>query len=295
MTLGNDEARSWGASVAAHALLLIIALFIYWDSKVPSPPEIEILLIEAARDAETPPEIRPAERVVKPVPPQPRLERSAQRSGTRRAAARRNNSAPASSATGARRSTSPARTNASGDRRAAMGPTGSAALPDRPRSSDPIELPGHEAAKAGLSNSDLPSATPSTSVSRESTVPGAGDRRERSATESAPSSSVPNSGELSSTPGASVKISWSGGAGRARITGRLPSYPQSEQREATVTARFTVSPEGTVSNILIVRKATPGFEQAVLSALRTWKFNPLRDAGAAAEQTATAVFSFKLR
>ncbi len=55
----------------------------------------------------------------------------------------------------------------------------------------------------------------------------------------------------------------------------LPKYPQGLRRNAKVKLRFTLSPQGVVSNIVIVKRADPLLEKASKQSLLKWKFNPV--------------------
>jgi len=55
----------------------------------------------------------------------------------------------------------------------------------------------------------------------------------------------------------------------------LPQYPKGLQQEATLRFRFSVSPEGSVHNIIPLQKAEPQLEEITIQALYKWKFTPL--------------------
>jgi TonB family protein len=88
-------------------------------------------------------------------------------------------------------------------------------------------------------------------------------------------------------------------ADRAILTQVTPSYPEWAKREAveaSVTLHFIVRPDGSIKeNVLVERTAGfEDFDENARSALRAWRFAPLRG-GAAGEQWGTITFHFRLR
>jgi len=55
----------------------------------------------------------------------------------------------------------------------------------------------------------------------------------------------------------------------------LPKYPKGLKQNAKVKLRFTLSPQGKVSNIVIVKRANPLLEKVSTQSLLKWKFNPI--------------------
>lgn len=55
----------------------------------------------------------------------------------------------------------------------------------------------------------------------------------------------------------------------------LPEYPSGIQQNTSVKIRFQVLADGSVSDLMVVRKADPVLEEISLQALRKWKFNPV--------------------
>ena len=88
-------------------------------------------------------------------------------------------------------------------------------------------------------------------------------------------------------------------ADRRVITFASPAYPDWAKRdgvEGSVTLYFVVRSDGTVKENVLVQK-TAGFEdfdESARSALRAWRFEPLRE-GRAGEQWGTITFHFRLR
>ncbi len=67
----------------------------------------------------------------------------------------------------------------------------------------------------------------------------------------------------------------------------LPKYPDGLQKNAKVKLRFSLSPQGTVSNIVIIKRANPLLEKVSREAFAQWKFNPILS-----EQNQTGFITF---
>lgn len=120
-----------------------------------------------------------------------------------------------------------------------------------------------------------------------------GDNRAGMESDNAQITSDP--GQLSSTPATASNIDWGMGPSRNRIAGVMPEFPSGVTREATIKVRFTVKPDGSVRNITFIQKGEPAFENAVLRAMRTWKFNALPGSMEQTDQNALATFRFELK
>jgi len=92
-----------------------------------------------------------------------------------------------------------------------------------------------------------------------------------------------------------MNIAWGSGISRSRIAGLLPVFPEGVHREAQIQVKFTVRPDGSLFGMTLVQKGEPSFEQASLSAMRTWKFNALPVTSEQKDQKAVATFYFKLK
>jgi TonB family protein len=89
-------------------------------------------------------------------------------------------------------------------------------------------------------------------------------------------------------------IDWGGSGSRRLLSGRLPKYPEGTDKQLGVTLRFSVLPDGTVDAILPLRKTDELLEGAAITALRTWRFDPLPDQAAQKAQIGKVTFQFKL-
>ncbi len=89
-------------------------------------------------------------------------------------------------------------------------------------------------------------------------------------------------------------IDWGGTGGRRLLSGRLPRYPEGTNKEMPVTLQFTVLPDGSVDAIIPARKTDELLESAAMSALRTWRFDPLPPQYEQRSQIGKVTFNFKL-
>ncbi len=72
----------------------------------------------------------------------------------------------------------------------------------------------------------------------------------------------------------------------------VPEYPESEQRNAEVRIRFTVKPDGSVTDLIVTKKAGGAFDTVATEALSAWKFNPVTGDQ---DQTGSITFVFVLK
>jgi TonB family protein len=100
---------------------------------------------------------------------------------------------------------------------------------------------------------------------------------------------------LNATPRSSANIQWDGGLARNRIAGILPAFPPGSTRDAQISVRFRVRPDGSMYGMTVIQKGEAAYERAALDAMRTWKFNALPESAQQADQVGTATFVFKVR
>ncbi len=87
-----------------------------------------------------------------------------------------------------------------------------------------------------------------------------------------------------------------GGKGRRKIYSySLPEYPEGVQKEIDVKLRFTILPDGSVTNVFPLIKADARLEFAAINSLRQWRFEPLPKSKKQTAQTAIIVFPYRLR
>lgn len=70
-------------------------------------------------------------------------------------------------------------------------------------------------------------------------------------------------------------IEWSGVGSRKLLSGRMPRYPDGTDKEMPVLLQFAVLPDGSVTGIIPLRRSDELLEREAISALRTWRFDPL--------------------
>jgi TonB family protein len=90
------------------------------------------------------------------------------------------------------------------------------------------------------------------------------------------------------------QIQWIG-QNREVVRSVLPEYPEGIQREVQLQFRFAVTPAGEVTGITPLQKGDPALEEAALTALRQWKFQPLPAASPQSNQEAVITLRFRIR
>jgi TonB family protein len=279
--VNSVDAKSWGISIGLHVLLMLIMLF--WAA-FPDiqrlPTELEITIVQPAEE-----QVRRFATVARI---QPRQENVAT-STPRRA------QIPSVSQPSARQA--PARDNVARD----PGPERAApSTPVPPREvrggADPVDFMdfggGMQERSSGATTGEITRRESreqghSTSMQSSDNVVGAGSATERAITA--------DPGTLSATPRSSANIQWDGGLARNRIAGILPAFPPGSTRDAQISVRFRVRPDGSMYGMTVIQKGEAAYERAALDAMRTWKFNALPESAQQADQVGTATFVFKVR
>ncbi|MBN1326473.1 MAG: energy transducer TonB [Candidatus Cloacimonetes bacterium] len=62
---------------------------------------------------------------------------------------------------------------------------------------------------------------------------------------------------------------------RTILTKTIPEYPAGVQKNIEVKLRFEVMSDGSVTNVIVVKKADPELEEISMDAIREWRFNSL--------------------
>ena len=165
----------------------------------------------------------------------------------------------------------------------------------QPRGQTPVEFLNRGIEKPRVTSGTSPSASPV--IGTREQVAGTGSDRDRtgSAITQRPAGGGGETPSISGTPSSSTTISWASGVNRNRIAGAMPAFPSDVHREATIKVRFSVRVDGGVHSITFLQKGEPKFEQAVLTAMRTWRFNALATKGNQDDQDGTATFVFTLK
>ena len=90
-------------------------------------------------------------------------------------------------------------------------------------------------------------------------------------------------------------IDWGGKGKRQIYSYIIPEYPEGVQKEIDIRLKFSILPDGTVGTILPLAKADTKLENAAISSLRQWRFEPLSPGQKQMEQTAVIVFPYRLQ
>ena len=91
---------------------------------------------------------------------------------------------------------------------------------------------------------------------------------------------------------APFKLEWEGDIRREPRVQPLPSY--NAEIEAVITVRFQVKPDGSVGQMIVLKKMNPELEREVLRSLRTWRFSKLPSGVPQTVQWGTITFRFVL-
>lgn len=89
---------------------------------------------------------------------------------------------------------------------------------------------------------------------------------------------------------APFQLEWEGDLERGRLQQPLPE--NTTNREATITMRFEVRPNGTVGRIIPIRKMDPDLETEVMNMLKAWKFTRLPSGAPQTNQWGRITFRF---
>jgi protein TonB len=89
-------------------------------------------------------------------------------------------------------------------------------------------------------------------------------------------------------------IEWAGTGSRRLLSGRIPRYPEGTDKQLPVTLQFSVLPDGSVSSVIPLMKSDELLEREAISALKTWRFDPLPPQFEQKTQAGKITFIFKL-
>jgi TonB family protein len=89
-------------------------------------------------------------------------------------------------------------------------------------------------------------------------------------------------------------IDWGGIGSRRLLSGRLPRYPEGTTKEMPVYLQFSVLSDGSVSNVIPLRRSDELLEREAIAALKTWRFDPLPVQYDQKTQIGKITFNFKL-
>ncbi len=91
----------------------------------------------------------------------------------------------------------------------------------------------------------------------------------------------------------SYTIEWVGGQ-REKVRGNLPVYPQGINKTAVIRLRFEVFPNGTVGEILPLRKGNTILENIAINSLKEWQFNSFEQEAPQVMQEGVITFIYRL-
>ena len=88
-------------------------------------------------------------------------------------------------------------------------------------------------------------------------------------------------------------IDWGGTGSRRLLSGRIPKYPDGTDKQMVVVLKFSVLPDGSVNTIIPTKRTDELLEHAAITALQTWRFDPLPSGADLKSQVGVAKFNFK--
>ncbi len=90
-------------------------------------------------------------------------------------------------------------------------------------------------------------------------------------------------------------VQWAGGGSRKLLVGEMPVYPPGVNISAQIKLKVRVQPDGTVRSASPAQKGDTRLENAAMSKVKLWKFDPLLNAQVQQEQDCTITFNFTLK
>ena len=145
---------------------------------------------------------------------------------------------------------------------------------------------------AGIGERIPPSASSSTRHSSRNLDPGKPSAERSPALEGAPLRDLGTGTGTALQPGKAMPFTIEGDAADRRILAQvIPEYPAGLNKEAVVQIRFTLLPDGSVGQMIPVRKGEPTLEEITMAALRKWRFNPL--SAAAPQKNVQGIITFR--
>jgi TonB family protein len=102
-------------------------------------------------------------------------------------------------------------------------------------------------------------------------------------------------GASDGTADQAYQLEWLGGGKRRVLEKFLPAYPPGLQKELGIKLKFMVLPDGSLDQILPVKKGDPMLEELTLKAFKRWKFEPLSAKAEQKPQAGMITFTFRLK
>ncbi|QOJ29397.1 MAG: TonB family protein [Ignavibacteriales bacterium] len=104
-----------------------------------------------------------------------------------------------------------------------------------------------------------------------------------------------NSNSQNSGGSSGYDIDWGGMGQRKIYSFILPAYPEGVSKNIDIRIRFTILPDGTVGSIFLLAKADTRLENAAITSLRQWRFEPLPARQNQVIQTAVITFPYRVQ
>ena len=171
---------------------------------------------------------------------------------------------------------------------------------NQPNRSRESEMSGGAAEKSKIDVPEVknPSEEVIPTTKKEKPKTAVGNARERTKTEGSSVARHRRAKEgLAGGAGKSTgySIDWLGTGSRRLLSGRIPRYPEGTDKELPVTLQFSVLPDGSVTNIIPLYRSDELLEREAISALQTWRFDPLPPQFEQKPQTGKITFKFILQ
>lgn len=93
----------------------------------------------------------------------------------------------------------------------------------------------------------------------------------------------------------SMVVQWAGGGNRKLLAGDMPAYPAGVNVAAQIKLKVIVLPDGSVKSAAPAQKGNTRLENAALSKVKLWQFEPLLSAQPQIEQNCLVTFNFTLK
>ncbi|MFA6470096.1 MAG: energy transducer TonB [Bacteroidota bacterium] len=90
-------------------------------------------------------------------------------------------------------------------------------------------------------------------------------------------------------------VQWAGGGNRKLLNGDVPVYPAGVNISAQIKLKVRVQPDGIVRSVAPAQKGDTRLENAAISKVKLWKFEPLLSSQAQMEQECSITFNFTLK
>lgn len=92
----------------------------------------------------------------------------------------------------------------------------------------------------------------------------------------------------------SYSVEWAGGGTRRLLSGGPPEYPAGVNVEAQIKIQAIVEPDGSVRGMQPLQKGNAALENAAMTKMRLWRFEPLSPTRSQIDQTCLVTFNFRL-